>query len=197
VTGSRLGEELRLLAAEPQPAALQALERHGLAQALLHPAFRTDPALVARAQVLVPHDGRRDLAALAAAARDVPREELAAALARLDFPAPERDLVVAAASAPSVEPGDDAALWAALRRLPVEAVAVGGAAGDAAAAERWLHDVRHRRLAITGDDIVSAGLSGPAVGAALERAMVAHLRGEAHDRAAQLESALRSTDAAG
>jgi hypothetical protein len=37
---------------------------------------------------------------------------------------------------------------------------------------------------------VAAGLQGPAVGAALERAMVALLRGEARDRAAQLASAL-------
>ena len=44
---------------------------------------------------------------------------------------------------------------------------------------RWLDDVRHRRLAITGDDLVAAGLSGPAVGDALEAAQLAALRGEA------------------
>jgi hypothetical protein len=51
--------------------------------------------------------------------------------------------------------------------------------------------VRHRRLAITGDDVVAAGLSGPDVGAALERAMRALLRGEAPDRDAQLAAAVR------
>jgi tRNA nucleotidyltransferase (CCA-adding enzyme) len=190
VTGPRLGEELRLLAREPQPAALQALERHGLAQATVHPAMAVDGERVAAAQALVPPDGRADLAALAATLRDVPRGELAAALDRLEFPAPERDLIVAAAAAAPVEPADDVALWAALRRLPAEAVAVAGAAGDHATARHWLDDVRHRRLAITGDDLVAAGLEGPAVGAALERAMVALLRGEARDRDAQLASAL-------
>jgi tRNA nucleotidyltransferase (CCA-adding enzyme) len=190
VTGPRLGEELRLLAREPQPAALQALEHHGLGQAVVHPALAVDGERVARAQALVPADGRADLAALAATVRDVPRAELAAALDRLEFPAPERDLVLAAAAAPPVQPADDAALWATLRRLPAEAVAVAGAAGDVETAKRWLEDVRHRRLAITGDDLVAAGLRGPAVGAALERAMVALLRGEARDRAAQLQAAL-------
>jgi tRNA nucleotidyltransferase (CCA-adding enzyme) len=190
VTGARLGEELRLLAQEPEPEALIALERHGLAQAVVHPAMDVDGARVERAQALVPAGGRADLAALAATLRDVPRAELASALDRLEFPAPERDLVLAAASAPPVEPADDAALWATLRRLPAEAVAVAGAAGDAETARHWLQEVRHHRLAITGDDLVAAGLRGPAVGAALERAMLALLRGEARDRAAQLQSAL-------
>lgn len=190
VSGERLGEELRLLAGEPQPAALLALERRGVGAAVLHPAFAVDPALVRRAVELVPPGGRADLAALAATLRAVPPAELAAALDRLAFPAPERDLVRAAAAlAPLDEAGDDA-LWAALRRVPQEAVAVAGAAGDAAAARRWLGDVRHRALAITGDDLVAAGLEGPAVGAGLAAAMRAHLRGEAPDREAQLAAAL-------
>jgi hypothetical protein len=72
------------------------------------------------------------------------------------------------------------------------AVAVAGAAGDAAAARRWLEELRHRRLAITGDDLVAAGLAGPAVGAGLDAAMAAHLRGEAPDRDAQLRAAVGS-----
>jgi tRNA nucleotidyltransferase (CCA-adding enzyme) len=189
VTGSRLGDELRLLAREPQPAALQALARFGLAQALI-PGVTVAPTVVERAQQLVPHGDRADLAALAVAVRGVPHGELAEALDRLEFPAPERDLVLAAAAAPPVAPGDDEQLWDALRRLPAEAVAVAGAFGDEAAARHWLTDVRHRRLAITGDDVVAGGLSGPAVGAALERAMRAHLRGDAPDRIAQLDRAL-------
>jgi tRNA nucleotidyltransferase (CCA-adding enzyme) len=190
VTGSRVGEELRLLAAEPQPAALQALDRRGLAQAAVHPAMAVDGERVAQAQALVPAGGRADLAALAATLREVPRAELATALDRLEFPAPERDLILAAAGAPALEPADDPTLWARLRRLPAEAVAVAGAAGDAGTARRWLEDVRHRRLAITGDDLVAAGLRGPAVGAAHERAMLALLRGDARDRATQLDAAL-------
>jgi tRNA nucleotidyltransferase (CCA-adding enzyme) len=79
-----------------------------------------------------------------------------------------------------------------LRKQPPETVALAGAYGDkaAAAARRWLDDVRHRRLAITGDDIVAAGLYGPAVGEALDRAMVAMLLGEADTREGQLAAAL-------
>jgi tRNA nucleotidyltransferase (CCA-adding enzyme) len=191
VSGTRLGEELRLLAAEPQPAALLALERHGLGAAVIHPAFAVDAGLVAAARDLTPPDGRADLAGLAACCRAVAPAELTAALDHLAFPAPERAIVVAAATASPLEPADDEALWAALRRLPVEAVAVAGAAGDAVAARRWLDEVRHRRLAITGDDLVGDGLAGPAVGAALEAAMRALLRGEAPDREAQLAAARR------
>ena len=89
-------------------------------------------------------------------------------------------------------PEDEERLWLALRRLPPEAAEV-VAAGDGPAAEaarRWLDDVRHRALDITGDDLVAAGLSGPAVGAGLEAAMVAMLDGHAPDRDAQLAAAL-------
>jgi tRNA nucleotidyltransferase (CCA-adding enzyme) len=134
VSGSRLGEELRLLAAEPQPAALVALERHGLARAL---GFRVDAERVAAAQALVPPGGRADLAALAACARDVPAGELAATLDRLAFPAAERDVILAAAAAPALQADGDVALWAAARRLPPEAVAVAGAAGWRSPVTTW------------------------------------------------------------
>ena len=48
------------------------------------------------------------------------------------------------------------------------------------------------RLAIDGDDLVAAGLSGPAVGRALDAAMGAALDGEAVDREAQLRVALQA-----
>ena len=50
VTGPRLGAELRLLLREPQPAALAALERHGLGAALLGPRFAVDPDRVEHAR---------------------------------------------------------------------------------------------------------------------------------------------------
>ena len=84
----------------------------------------------------------------------------------------------------------DVELWRRLRRSRPEAVAVAGALGDAGAARRWLGNVRRRRLAIDGHDIVAAGLEGPAVGAALERATEAMLEGRAGDRESQLEAAL-------
>ena len=105
VTGSRLGAELRLLAREPQPAALAALQRHGLGQALLGPRFDVDPDLVARAVALTPRDGDAGLAALATAL--VGADDVAATLDRLAFPAYERETVAAAAAASPVRDGSD------------------------------------------------------------------------------------------
>ena len=183
VTGSRLGAELRLLLGEPQPAALLQLERHGLGRALLGPAFTVDPDTARRAVALTPRDGRADLAVLMTTGLDASR------LDDLAFPAAERDVV--AAPIPEIDDGmGDAELWRRLRRVPPEAVAVAGARGPEAAARRWLDDVRHRRLAIDGHDIVAAGLAGPAVGAALDGAMEAMLDGRADSREAQLAAAL-------
>jgi tRNA nucleotidyltransferase (CCA-adding enzyme) len=207
VTGARLGAELRLLLREPQPAALMALERHGLGETLVaapspsHPGgFRVAPDIVDRALALAPADARGDLVALGACLRGG-RREIAARLDELAFPAADRDIVAhTAASAGYLSdvlledaPLPDVSLWTALRKQPPETVAVAGAlGGDAAfeAAQRWLEDVRHRRLAIDGNDIVAAGLYGPAVGEALERAMEAMLEGRAPGRDEQLAAAL-------
>jgi tRNA nucleotidyltransferase (CCA-adding enzyme) len=218
VTGSRLGAELRLLLREPQPAALLALERHGLGRALLGPSFAVDPALINRAQALTPPDARPDLVALAATL-DGPTfagpshdpadpsggTALRARLDELAFPAGERDIVANAVRrapglvdsidadrhlAEALEPIGDDDLWRMLRKRDPETVALAGAMGSEASARRWLDEVRHRRLAITGDDIVAAGLYGPRVGEALDAAMEAMLRGEAPDREAQLAAAL-------
>jgi tRNA nucleotidyltransferase (CCA-adding enzyme) len=184
VSGDRIGNELRLLAREPQPAALLALARHGLGTAVLGGGFAVDADRVRAAQGACPPDARRDLVALAACCAHIPglRERLGA----LGFPARERDVLVAAATAPARlgEPPDgDADLWRLLRHEPPEAAAMIGA-------RRWLDDVRHRRLVIGGEDLLAAGLAGPAVGRALEAAMVAMLDGAAGDREAQLAAAL-------
>jgi tRNA nucleotidyltransferase (CCA-adding enzyme) len=191
VTGARIGAELRLLLAEPQPAALERLERHGLGAAILGD-FAVDAGIVAVANDLDPSG----LAALATTLQGADR--VAATLDRLGFEARERDVVSAAvARAPRLAEAmaaadGDAALWRALRREPAEVVAAAGALGPADRARRWLDDLRHRRLAITGHDIVAAGLGGPAVGRALERAMEAHLDGRAPGREEQLHAALGS-----
>jgi tRNA nucleotidyltransferase (CCA-adding enzyme) len=183
VTGSRLGAELRLLVREPQPEALLALERHGLGRALLGPGFRVDPETVRRAIALTPADGRADLAALATTGLDTVR------LDDLAFPAQERDTV--AAAIPDLRDDmSDAELWRTMRSARPESVAVAGARGPEEAARRWLDDVRHRRLAITGHDLVAAGLEGPAVGAGLDAAMEAMLAGRATTRKDQLAAAL-------
>ena len=180
VTGPRLGAELRLLVREPQPAALLALERHGLGRALLGDAFAPDERRIA-----VAHELGGPLAAFAAALTGPPD------LDRLAFPAHDRDVVARAAAAEPIPAGTGAVeLWRRFRREPPEVAAVAGARGDAEGARRWLEDVRHRRLAIDGNDVVAAGLSGPAVGEALDRAMAAMLAGRAPSREEQLAAAL-------
>ena len=135
------------------------------------------------------------------------KHELSGALDRLEFDARSRGIVASTADgAPrlcealeSDDPDDDdrehtdVGLWQTLQRRAVETVVVAGALcpGRAErAARRWLDDVRHRRLAITGDDFVAAGLSGPAVGDALEAAQLAALAGEAPGAEQQLAAGL-------
>ena len=182
VTGTRLGAELRLLLREPQPAALMALERNGLGRALLGDAFAPDEQAIAVAHELSPGG----LAALGAAISG----EVAPMLDRLAFPAHDRDVVARAAAIEPAAAGTDVELWERFRREPPEAVAVAGARGDAEAARRWLEDLRHRRLEIDGNDVVAAGLSGPAVGEALDRATRAMLEGRAPTREDQLAAAV-------
>jgi tRNA nucleotidyltransferase (CCA-adding enzyme) len=177
VSGDRLGTELRLIMREGALGALGAL-----GPALL-PGFAPPPALP-----------RSPLAALAACCTRVP--DLAGRLDALGFTAQDRKVVVAAATAGlDLAGASDAQLWRALRRLPPEAaeVVAAGEGPSAEAAQRWLDDVRHRALDITGDDLVAAGLEGPAVGAGLEAAMVALLDGRAPDREAQLAAALAAS----
>ncbi len=190
VSGARLGSELRLLLREPQPDALLWLERYGLGAQVLG-TFSADGALIEAASELCPPDAREDLAMLAICVLGA--GGLAERLDALEFTAQERQAVVAAAAAEPLPEGlDDAELWRLLRRERPEAVAVAGALGDRGAAERWLTDVRHRRLEINGDDLVAAGLEGPAVGAGLDAAQVAMLEGRAGGRDEQLAVALGS-----
>jgi tRNA nucleotidyltransferase (CCA-adding enzyme) len=195
VSPPRLGAELRLLLAEPQPTAVCGLEGLRLGPALV-PAFRVDPDLVEAAQRLTPDDARADLVALAACCLDAGAAELGERLDRLEFTARERDVAVAAATrarplAPVMGGMDRAsALWVLLRREAPETVALAGALGARDAARRWLEELRRARLAIAGEDLMAAGLEGPAIGRALEAATGAMLDGEAPDRDAQLAAAL-------
>ena len=177
VTGERLGNELRLLIRE---GALHALEQHGLGRALLGEGFRAVDLSVA------------GLLALAACCTAIPRQALRARLDDLGFTARERDVVVAAADGLTrlrgALGGSDADLWRLLRRERPETVELLAAAGEEGA-RRWLDEVRHRNLAINGDDLVAAGLSGAAVGEGLDRATVAMLEGRAPDRESQLREA--------
>jgi tRNA nucleotidyltransferase (CCA-adding enzyme) len=141
VTPSRLGNELRLLLEEPQPAAMCGLEAFGIGPRML-PGFNVDPDLVERAQRLTPADGRPDLVALAATCLDASAPDLAGRLDACEFPARERDTVTAAATrarhlAPVLGGMEDAsAIWALLRREQPETVALAGALGAPEQAKR-------------------------------------------------------------
>jgi len=79
-----------------------------------------------------------------------------------------------------------------LRGLPVEAVALAGAARAAEPVRRWLDELRHVGLAIDGDDLLAAGIErGPEIGRRLAATLDRRLDGElGDDHAAQLEAAL-------
>ena len=177
VSGTRIGNELRLALAEPDPvAALESAAELGLA-----PWLEVDRAAVERALDVLGDAGDPALTVLATVARDVPDLGLTAAWRRtLDAAAALRAVELAGAS-PSVA---DRAFGTA----PAEAVAATGTPE----ARRWLAQDRRRRLAITGEDLIAAGVPrGPELGARLRAARDAVLDGRVGDDAAdQLAVAL-------
>lgn len=201
VSGTRIGNELRLLAAEPDPAAgFWALARLGVDTAI-HPGFGIATAqaaeLTARALELLPGDGDRGALVLAVAVLDVPADERPALLDRLAVPAGRREAIVAAAGRARelaqalAAAGRPSEIAAAVGSGPVELVALAGALGPAGPARRWLAELRHVRLEIDGQDLLDAGVPrGPAVGAGLARALAAKLDGRAGTREAELAEAL-------
>lgn len=200
VSGPRLGAELRLLAAEPDPvAALSALGELGV-DAALAPGFGLhDRAPARRALALLGPDGDRATLAIAAASIDVGPAELSRLLERLAFEAAQRDKILATASgARTLAASLRAAalpsrIAAAVGGSPLEAVALAGALGPKEAARRWLEELRFVHLEIDGTDILDAGVAaGPAVGTGLRAALAAKLDGRAVGREAELAEALRA-----
>jgi tRNA nucleotidyltransferase (CCA-adding enzyme) len=196
VSGARIGNELRLAIAEPDPvAALDAAAALGLAPWLAPDRERAAAALA----LLPPREGRADLLVLAASLA-LPAGEADALLAELGFTAAERAVLRACArarelAAAMLEAAPRAsALARVLRGLPVEAVALAGAYGADEPARRWLDDLRHVALEIRGDDLLAAGVPhGPEVGARLAAALDLRLDGElAAGRDAELAAALRA-----
>jgi tRNA nucleotidyltransferase (CCA-adding enzyme) len=176
VSGNRIGNELRLALAEG-PAALEAAADLGLA-----PWLDPDPARIERALEILPGDGDPALALLATVAREP--------LPALGLTAHEARVVRMAGALRDAPAEPPSAAAAAFEGAPVEAVAATGSPQ----AERWLRSDRHRRLAISGDDLVAAGIApGPELGLRLRAAREALLDGEiADDREAQLRVALAS-----
>ena len=211
LSGSRLAHDLQLLF-DDRPEiedALAALAEMGLT-GILAPAL-ADRDRVARA-VRLSASVRSEAARLAprlrargwrlallsiAATAGVP---MAAGLAaRLALPGAERDLVVSGPSrvarvvrllAPASLSHEAAEL---LAPLCAEELALAAATGPAPATwvRRWLEELRDLRLAVTGEDLVAAGVPpGPRLGAALRATRRARQDGLI-DRAGELEFALR------
>jgi tRNA nucleotidyltransferase (CCA-adding enzyme) len=180
LTPTRVGAELRLACWEPQPETLGHIHALGLGGELFGEAWAYDRRTVTVALELCPGG----LTPLGAALRGDVRERLD----ELGFKARERDVIAAAAATDPLVGDDPVGLWRLLRRQPPEAVAAAGARGEPHAAARWLAQLRHVRPQVHGDELVAAGLGGPAVGQALERATEVALRGG--DREAQLRAAV-------
>jgi tRNA nucleotidyltransferase (CCA-adding enzyme) len=211
VSGARVGSELRLALAEPDAVgALASLKELGVLRAL-PPGLDFDRALARRALELLPADARSDLELLAClllgAAARAGEAPLLALLGELEFVAADRDRAIGAATlAPALlerlEGRDSPSqLREAMRGATLEAVALAGALGEAharpgaaGAARRWLFELRHVRLQITGDDLLAAGIpTGPEIGQRLEAALDLRLDGKLDDSPdAQLRAALEA-----
>ena len=194
VSPARIGDELRLLLREPEPAA--ALDRLVPFEAAVHPRFRPLAPLALDALWALPEEGRGDLLVLGVACAEFQPDELRVWLDALEFTAGEREIVVATANPPAIEPGlSRSALAGLLRDVPVEAVAVAGRWEDeeSESAQLWLDELRHIRTEITGEDLLAAGVpEGPEIGRALQAALDAKLDGDAPDRDAELTVALEA-----
>ena len=209
VSGTRIGAELRLALGEPDAVgALAMMDELGLLAAL-HSRLRLDRPMLARACVLLGDNGRSDLLAVAALTLPLalrtagdPRAEIVALLDRLEFSAPDRDRIAAAAAAvPRLMDELPAAdrpsqLRAAVIGTPPEGIALAGGVSEPAAepARRWLAELRSVRLTITGDDLLAAGVpEGPEIGRRLDTALRMRLDGELREgREAELAAALEA-----
>jgi tRNA nucleotidyltransferase (CCA-adding enzyme) len=141
---------------------------------------------------MLPPEGRRDLVILAASCAGMDARALLAWLDHMGFVAAERDLVAAASrfvvGAPLRAARTPSEIARAARGAPVEAVALAG--GDNA--RRWIEELGHISLHITGDDLLAAGVpQGPEIGERLRRALERVLDGEIEPtREAELAAAL-------
>ncbi len=203
VSGPRLGAELRLLAGQGDAVrGFRELSELGVDEAL-SPRFgiRDDDRdrLARRALELLPGDGATADLVLAVAALEIRPTELEGLLARFAFPAARRDRITAASgrarklAAQLSAAQEPSQIAAAVGAGPPELVALAGAMGAERAARRWLEELRHVRLEIDGDDLLTAGVApGPSLGAGLAAARSAKLDGRASGREAELDVALRA-----
>ena len=199
VSRERIAEELLKLLAEVE--AGRAVSRLGDlgADVALHPELHAESELVAGAELGALETGAdRALAGLAALAVRSP-SRLGEWIATLGLDAGRRDAAARAArTAPLLaselaRPLRPSEIRALLRREPPEALALALALGaPAEPVLRWIRDLQHARLAISGHDLIAEGIGpGPAVGAGLEEALRRTLDGDVEGRDEQLALALR------
>jgi tRNA nucleotidyltransferase (CCA-adding enzyme) len=191
ISGDRVGNEVRLALAEPKPvdALVAAWELGG------PPVPEIDPALALAGVALLPPDGRPDLLVLATA------RLRAGDLLDLGFTGPDARRAARAGQAATLaeelmrarRPSEIAA---AARDWPPEAVALAGALGVEVPARAWLERLRAVQLAITGHDLLEAGVpEGPEVGRRLAATLDRRLDGELEPgREAELAAALASSE---
>ncbi len=215
VSGGRLGAELRLALGEADPlASLKSLHDLG---ALSRLGFSSVPETLAMgAMGLLPADGELPRLLLSVLVHEAAsghgegeEQRFKGELERLEFTAAERDRAIRAAFGAEalgrrmVRSDSRSELYEALSGYEPEAVALAGALGggrdDRAAADQarlWFDDLRHVRLAITGDDLLAAGVApGPQVGMRLEAALASKLDGRLNGAGApaELRAALEAT----
>ncbi len=188
VSGTRIGSELRLMAAELDPVAVfESAADLGLP-------WTIDVPLAAGALRILPSDGRADIVVLAAV-------KLGEDLDSLGFTARDRDAILEARTrAPELavrlaDASSGAEIARAVGSSGVTTVALASAIGPPTAPQRWLQELRDLRLQINGDDLRAAGVAeGPALGRALQDAQDAMYDGLAPDRASQLRVALEAAE---
>lgn len=201
VGATRIGDALRLVFEEPDPAGvLGHLATFGVLDDLGIPIDRdvVRRAFELRSRCAVDADPAALGLGLVCRGLPAPRRRPWLQEIGLDRGRLRRALASAEADALAVRFGDcgDADLDALCARHPVEAIVAAGAGGDPLAeeaAERYLGRLRGIALQVDGDDVVRllAVAPGPAVGAALRRLRRARVDGLVGDDRAAQEAWLR------
>jgi tRNA nucleotidyltransferase (CCA-adding enzyme) len=192
VSGQRIGAELRLAFAEPDPVrALAELDRLGVLSAW-EPGVSFDEHIVRTSLEVMPPDGSKPVLFAAALmlelANNLDQEDtepvMRGFIYDLELPSGEGDRVfgaaVSAAFVTEAVVGADttAELLELTDGAPVESLALAAALRDMEdgpnsygriVIEEWIRDQRHVTLQVTGDDLLAAGVpEGPEVGLRLE-----------------------------
>jgi tRNA nucleotidyltransferase (CCA-adding enzyme) len=203
---ARMARELWLLLSEPDPvrgllllADLAGDEMGDHPRPIPLPGMQlgVEPSVVDDTRRLLPDDAAHEHALLATIVAERDPAALRAWLDAAHVTRPE--IVLDAARDPAALAQ---AMWAAkrpselaaaVRGRSVEAVAVAGACGPKDEARRWLEELRHVKLDITGADLLAAGVrQGPEIGRRLGAALAKKLDGEIATRDEELAAAMSS-----